>query len=146
MDSIKKIPSIIKRLSLSKDSLNKIQTHLEILIKWQKQINLVGHSTLNDLWVRHVLDSGQLNFYLPPKSNNKFLLDVGSGAGFPGLVLAAMGREDISICEKENKKVIFMKEVVRATGIKTKLYAKKVENLNCFFSSKKFVGLHLQEV
>ena len=75
-------------INVSRETLQRLETYAALLVKWQAKINLVGPATLPDLWRRHFLDSAQLLPLLPPASGT--LVDLGSGAGFPGLVLAIM--------------------------------------------------------
>ena len=70
--------------AVSRETLAALAAYLEILTKWQKAINLVGPATLQDAWARHIVDSAQLLPLLPPDA--KRLADLGTGAGFPGLV------------------------------------------------------------
>ena len=72
-------------LNVSRETIDRFKYYLALLEKWQKRINLVSNSTLALAWERHILDSGQLAAHLP--LGTKSILDVGSGAGFPGLVL-----------------------------------------------------------
>lgn len=71
-------------LDVSRETLDRLQAYGDLLVKWQAKINLVSNSTLDDLWTRHLLDSAQVYPYLP--ENCKTLVDIGCGAGFPGLV------------------------------------------------------------
>ena len=57
------------------------------------------------IWTRHILDSAQIEKILPKENKNYITVDVGTGAGFPGMVLAAMGRKDLLLCEKSKKKI-----------------------------------------
>ena len=107
-----------------KQSLEKYQ---ELLHKWQKTINLVSNSTLQDSWNRHFEDSLQVLPYIPQGINN--LVDIGSGAGFPGLVVA-MARPDIkvSLIESDGKKCSFMKSVSRETLCPVTVICERIEN------------------
>ena len=89
---------------------------VEVLLRWQKAINLVGRTTLDDLWVRHILDSAQLIPLLPPEA--KSLVDLGSGAGFPGLVLAALRPGlDVTLIEADARKAAYLGEAARRMGL-----------------------------
>lgn len=101
--------------SVSHETLAAITIYADLLVKWQSRINLVSNTTLPDLWERHFLDSAQMVAHLPTGSR---LVDLGSGAGFPGLVLAAFGYP-VTLIESDQKKVAFMMEVARQSGIKT---------------------------
>ena len=100
----------------SKEVLGKLELYHDLLISWQKKYNLVGPSTLKDIWERHFIDSAQLFSLLPLEHKEKPIYDIGSGAGFPGMVLAIMGRKDIVLCESSAKKCIFLEEVKNKTN------------------------------
>ena len=100
----------------SKSILSSLDIYIELIKKWQKNINLVSKNSINDLWNRHVLDSAQLYSLLPAPKKGLYIYDLGSGAGFPGMVLAIMGRKDIILCESNKRKCEFLKEVSRITN------------------------------
>jgi 16S rRNA (guanine527-N7)-methyltransferase len=109
----------------------KLQTYAALLRKWQPSINLVGRSTLNDLERRHFEDSLQLLPLLPP--HTRTLLDIGSGAGFPGLVIAAE-RPDLTVVlvEADQRKVAFLMEVARTIAPNAAVKAARIESLAPF--------------
>ena len=96
---------------VSRETLERLKQYAALLGKWQRAINLVAPDTLPDLWRRHMLDSAQLWPLLPPDA--KVLLDLGSGAGFPGLVLAIMGVPKVHLVESDARKATFLREVAR---------------------------------
>ncbi|MDF3075818.1 MAG: gidB [Alphaproteobacteria bacterium] len=116
--------------NVSRETLQSLQAYADILIAWQARMNLVGPSTLPDLWRRHFLDSAQLYMLLPDNdrhSERKLkIFDLGSGAGFPGLVLAILARHDmrypggrklrVNLIESDRKKAAFLAEAARAVG------------------------------
>lgn len=106
----------------SRETLDRLATYADRLRTWQRTINLVAPATLDTLWQRHFADSAQLLELAPPAARR--WLDLGSGAGFPGLVLAIRlaGRPDapahaVTLVESDQRKAAFLAEVVRATGI-----------------------------
>ena len=101
---------------VSRETWSQLETLVELLAKWQKAINLVGRSTLDDVWTRHVLDSGQLAPLIPASADS--LVDLGSGAGFPGLVLTTL-RPDLAITliEADARKAAFLGEAARHMGL-----------------------------
>lgn len=102
---------------VSRETLAALAAYVEILTKWQKTINLVGAATLKDAWTRHIVDSAQLLPLLPPTA--KRLADLGTGAGFPGLVLAALRPAlDVVLIESDARKAAFLGEAGRAMGLK----------------------------
>src|SRR5688500_3126972 len=84
------------------------------------------------LWDRHIADSAQLFRLIPQNTSN--LLDVGSGAGFPGLVLAIMGARGVHLVESDQRKVAFMREAARAAGVEVTFHPERIENLTPFLA------------
>ncbi|MGH6996172.1 MAG: 16S rRNA (guanine(527)-N(7))-methyltransferase RsmG, partial [Stellaceae bacterium] len=78
-----------KLAAVSRETLDRLQTYVALLTAWNRRINLVGANTIGDVWRRHILDSAQLMPLLPDRT--RVVIDVGSGAGLPGLVLAMLG-------------------------------------------------------
>jgi len=114
-----------KATNVSRETLDRLAAYEALLLKWQKTINLVGPSTLNDVWGRHFLDSAQL-FPLIPESA-RVLVDLGSGAGFPGLVLAILGVPEVHLIESDARKAAFLREAARATGATATVHNKRIE-------------------
>ena len=112
---------------VSHETLTHLDTYAKMLEEWQKKINLVGPKTISELWTRHFLDSAQLFAHLPKPDLR--LADFGSGAGFPGLVLAILGVTDVHLVESDQRKSIFMREVARATSAPAKVHNKRIEEL-----------------
>ena len=93
----------------------KLQTYQDLLVKWQKTVNLVSNSTLADAWKRHFEDSLQILDCIP--EGTKVLADIGSGAGFPGLVIAIARPEiEVHLIESDARKCAFLSTVSRETG------------------------------
>ncbi|HYG84692.1 MAG TPA: 16S rRNA (guanine(527)-N(7))-methyltransferase RsmG [Azospirillum sp.] len=114
-----------KATNVSRETLERLAVYESLLAKWQKTINLVGPKTLNDTWGRHFLDSAQL-FPLLPEST-RTLVDLGSGAGFPGLVLAILGVPEVHLIESDVRKAAFLREAARATGAPATVHNKRIE-------------------
>jgi 16S rRNA (guanine527-N7)-methyltransferase len=115
---------------VSRETWGQLEILVELLVKWQKAINLVGQGTLDDVWARHILDSGQLVPFIPDKANT--LADLGSGAGFPGLVLAALHpRLAITLIESDARKAAFLGEASRLMGLQKppKIMIGRIESL-----------------
>ena len=110
-------------------TLARLVLYLELLEKWQRRINLVAASTLTDPWRRHMLDSAQLLPLLPavPADRPRSIADLGSGAGFPGLVLALMGGGSVTLVDSDSRKCAFLREVIRATGADAQVEIARVE-------------------
>ncbi|MBP5858152.1 16S rRNA (guanine(527)-N(7))-methyltransferase RsmG [Marivibrio halodurans] len=122
---------------VSRETLDRLTAYAALLTKWQRRINLVGPKTVPDLWRRHMLDSAQLLPRLPP--GTKTVVDLGSGAGFPGLVLAALGTdrgdggiEQVHLVESDQRKAVFLREAARAMalGSRVTVHAARIESLD----------------
>ena len=112
------------RANVSRETLKRLGILVEHLIKWQAHHNLVSKDSLSDVWRRHILDSAQL---FPLMTEAGPVIDLGSGAGFPGIVLAIMGHPDITLIESNGKKCSFMREVARLTDCNVTLIADRIE-------------------
>ena len=105
------------KLDVSRETLDKFSSYYKSLIDWQKSMNLVGSRTIECFWDRHVLDSLSLRQFID-RSNVRNILDMGSGAGLPGLVLAmTIPDKTFHLCEANAKKIAFMRHVSRETFI-----------------------------
>jgi 16S rRNA (guanine527-N7)-methyltransferase len=100
-------------IPVSRETLARLEAYAALLIRWSARINLVGRDTLADLWRRHMLDSAQLLPLIPEGAQG--LIDLGSGAGFPGLVLAILGTRDVELVEADSRKAAFLREAARIT-------------------------------
>ncbi|PWR21068.1 16S rRNA (guanine(527)-N(7))-methyltransferase RsmG [Zavarzinia compransoris] len=117
--------------NVSRETLDRLRLYADLLVKWQAKINLVGPATIPDLWRRHFLDSAQLFPLLPekPAGRERRLVDLGSGAGFPGLVLAIMGAGDVHLVESDQRKCAFLREAARITDTRVTIHALRIETL-----------------
>lgn len=106
---------------VSRETLERLRAYADLLVTWNAKINLIGRATVPDLWWRHMLDSAQLAPLLPTGSQT--LVDMGSGAGFPGLVLAAMGELSAHLIEGDQRKAAFLREAARVMGVAVKVHA-----------------------
>jgi 16S rRNA (guanine527-N7)-methyltransferase len=114
-----------KATGVSRETRQRLEAYAAHLIRWQKAINLGGPRTVSDLWRRHMLDSAQLFPLLPAGARS--LVDLGSGAGFPGLVLAIMGVADVHLVESDSRKATFIREAARITGAGVTVHATRIE-------------------
>jgi len=115
-------------LDVSRETLDRLAAYIDLLAHWQRRINLVGAATLPDVWRRHVLDSAQLLRHAPGRDGA--WIDVGSGAGFPGLVLAALGVADMHLVESDGRKLAFLAEAARLLGVRVTLHRRRVEDMD----------------
>lgn len=117
---------------VSRETLDRLRRYADLLEKWNRRINLVGQGTLADVWRRHMLDSAQLYPLIPDPAGP--LVDLGSGAGFPGLVLAAMGASDVHLIESDKRKCAFLGEAARAIGVPVTIHAERIESITPFIA------------
>ena len=115
---------------VSRETQQKLTIYAQLLIRWQKHINLVADQTIPALWTRHFADSLQLRTIAPTASR---WIDLGSGAGFPGLVVAIdLGSEpgaSVHLIESNSKKVAFLREVVRETDAPATVVQARIEDV-----------------
>jgi len=126
--SIIDLTAVPSALTASADQVDKLKTYLSLLEKWQAKINLVSNTTLADAWHRHILDSAQLAPFVTTGGERPVVADLGSGAGFPGMVLAILGVGDVHLVESDTRKAAFLNEVRRATGADVTVHAVRIEN------------------
>lgn len=116
---------------LSNDVKDRLNLYVDRLIAWQKKTNLIAPSTLDDIWNRHIADSLQLLAIKPDARN---WLDLGSGGGFPGLVIAAIMADypesKVTLVESNNKKTAFLRQVNRQMGGKANIITGRIEQLD----------------
>lgn len=117
-------------LSLTDDQHRRLRSYHDELLKWQKKINLISRFTVDDAWQRHFVDSLQLIDLIPEDA--KSLIDFGSGAGFPAIVLAHCLEIDIHVIESDQRKCSFMRHVSRETSSKVTIHNDRIEKVSPF--------------
>lgn len=115
---------------VSRETMAKLDAYAAMLVDWNTRLNLIGRSTVPALWTRHMLDSLQLLPLLPRlPSEAPAILDMGSGAGFPGLPLALATGRPFVLAETNRNKAAFLREVIRATGAPATVHDARIERL-----------------
>jgi 16S rRNA (guanine527-N7)-methyltransferase len=128
--------TLIRTLGVSRETIAKLQILVTELARWQAIKNLVGPATLDDVWSRHIADSLQLLDLAP---DARTWLDLGSGAGFPGLVLAIAGADRglaVHLVESNSRKCAFLRHVSRLTGSSAKVHESRLEAIVPAFVGK----------
>lgn len=118
-----------RKLSAAKaETIRRLNIYGALLEKWQAKINLIGSSTLDDFWVRHFEDSHQLTELAGSWSE---WIDLGSGGGFPGLVIAITnaGGGRVHLVESDKRKVAFLREVSRETQTDVRIHVGRIETV-----------------
>jgi 16S rRNA (guanine527-N7)-methyltransferase len=115
-------------LTVSRETERRLALYAALLRRWQRVLNLVAASTLDQIWMRHIADSAQL-LELAPRA--RCWIDMGSGAGFPGLVLAIclaeQGGSNVHLIESDRRKVAFLREVARQTNVGVQIHNARIE-------------------
>ena len=111
---------------ISRETEERLDRYVELLLNWQSKINLLSPSTLPELWTRHVADSLQL---IPLAPQARIWADLGSGGGFPGLPIALAGEAGtrVHLIESNGKKAAFLREAVRVTGARAVVHQERAE-------------------
>ena len=142
MDKSKQLDTFTRFTQVSRETITSLNKYEKLLIKANKKLNLVGKSTINEIWIRHFLDSFQVIDFID--KNDKSLVDIGSGAGFPGLVLAIAAKDrriplKVKLIEKSPKKVKFLKEIVNEFNLNVDVFNKNVLEKETKFIEDVFV-------
>ena len=111
---------------LSAQTMERLETYVCLLAKWQKAINLVGPKTLADPWRRHILDSAQVAAIC---GSDASVADLGSGAGLPGLIVALMTDAQVTLIESDQRKATFLREAARETGATVNVQNARIEDI-----------------
>jgi len=114
-------------LNVSRETEEKLEIYASLLEKWQQRINLISSKTLPCVWQRHILDCAQLIFHLPVKSGR--VMDIGSGAGLPGLILAILTECEVHLVESDTKKVAFMRTALAKVDVNAIIHHARIEKL-----------------
>jgi 16S rRNA (guanine527-N7)-methyltransferase len=120
--------AVFAALDVSRETFDRLRAYVSLLRRWQQRINLVAPASLPEVWRRHVLDSAQLAPICPHMPAPWY--DLGSGAGFPGLVLALLGLGEVHLVESDQRKCIFLNEARRSTGAPATVLNRRVEELD----------------
>jgi len=114
-----------KLFKISPEIESQLKTFEQLVLKWQKTINLIAPSTVSDIWNRHILDSVQVADLIPQQSVQ--IIDIGSGGGFPGVILSILGYS-ITLVERDQRKAIFLQEAFRTLKTDGKVFSDDFKN------------------
>ena len=129
------IATFSRFIQVSRETITSLVKYENYLIKSNKTLNLIGKSTINEIWLRHFLDSSQVIDFID--KNTSSLIDLGSGAGFPGLIIAILAKDrkirlKVKLIEKSPKKASFLREIVNYLNLNV-----EVLNINALTHAKK---------
>ena len=117
----------LEKLNVSRETIKKLDLYVNYLISFQEHTNLISNSSLSSIWNRHILDSSQIINYFPNKMLK--ILDVGTGAGFPGIILSILTDNEIILIDSSKKKCKFLSNVINLVGLNAKVVCRRVEDL-----------------
>ena len=143
MDRETQIDTFTRYSQVSRETITSLMKYEQFLINRNKTLNLVGNSTIRNIWYRHFLDSVQVIDFID--KNQKTLVDIGSGAGFPGLVLSIVAKErkiplKIKLIEKSKKKINFLNEIITKLNLSATAINQNVEDEKFYFTDDTFVA------
>jgi len=143
MDREYQIHTFTSNYQVSRETIDSLVKYEEMLIKRNKSLNLIAKSTVQNIWIRHFLDSFQVIDFVD--ENQKTLVDLGSGAGFPGLVLSIAAKEKkiplkIKLIEKSKRKTIFLKEIITKLKLNADVVNENIEDKKFHFVDDAFVA------
>ena len=114
-------------MTVSRETEARLRQYTELLLLWNQRQNLIGRSTEAEAWERHILDSLAFAAWLPDRSAR--IADLGTGAGFPGMVLALVGYTDVHLVESDSRKCAFLQQVKIATSAAVTIHNARIETL-----------------
>lgn len=122
----------VDRLNVSRETIERLKLYEVLLHKWNPRINLVSRASLAESWERHIEDSMQILAPAPHPADH--WVDLGSGGGFPGLVVAIMGMDQkspakVTLVESDTRKCAFLRSVIRETGAPASVINDRIENI-----------------
>jgi 16S rRNA (guanine527-N7)-methyltransferase len=122
---------MVAALDVSRETLADLESFSGLVQKWTPKINLVSAAARDDLWQRHIIDSAQIYRHAPAGFTH--WLDIGSGGGFPGIVVAIIGKSlapdaTFTLIESDQRKCAFLRNAIRELGLKAKVIADRIES------------------
>ena len=143
MDREAQIDTFCRYSQVSRETITSLIKYEKLLIEFNKKLNLIGKSTVENIWHRHFLDSFQAIDFID--KNNKTLVDIGSGAGFPGLILSIAAEDrkislKIKLIDKSKKKINFLNEVISKLKLNVHTINENIEDKKFNFTDEVFVA------
>ena len=143
MDRKSQIDAFCRYTSVSRETIIGLNTYENMLVDANKSLNLIGKSTISNIWSRHFLDSYQVIDLI--EENDKILMDLGSGAGFPGIILGLAMKEKkipikIKLLEKSKKKTAFLNQAINKLEINAEVINKDAMQTNVILEENVFIA------
>lgn len=118
---------INKITNVSRETFSRIEKFVNLLLKWNKKINLIGRADEKNIWERHIFDSVQISKYIP--ADTKVITDFGSGGGLPAMLLSIMSSWEINFVESDQRKCAFLREASALSAGKTMVHNVRIEEV-----------------
>ena len=120
-------------MNVSRETEARLRILSDLTVKWTKKINLIAPSTVSEIWRRHIVDSAQIWPFRP--DDPSIWVDIGSGGGFPGLVVSAIAHDEspatkIALIESDMRKTVFLRQAAREMGVTLEVIQARIENSN----------------
>ncbi len=122
--------AVAAKLHVSRETLTRLRAYVDLLARWNARINLVSPGSLADVWRRHILDSAQLIRHID--RSVRVLVDLGSGAGLPGTILAILGVPEVHVIEADQRKAAFLREAARVADTSITVHPARIEAVKAF--------------
>lgn len=121
-----------RAFDVSRETLDRLETYVDLIKHWNKTVNLVSSASVEAIWQRHIADSAQLFDLAPTDAQN--WVDLGSGAGLPGLPVAVLAAEKspclhMTLVESDQRKAAFLRAALRETGVTATIAAERIESI-----------------
>ena len=118
-------------LNVSRETFAKLEAFSDLVLKWTPKINLISKQSIQDLWSRHIVDSAQLYDLAPPF---KRWVDLGSGGGFPGIVVSILGQDhsierEFILVESDQRKCAFLRTAIRELNLQARVISDRIEDV-----------------
>lgn len=122
---------MLDALNVSRETFHRLELFEQVIRKWNPKINLVSKTSLDQLWTRHIADSAQVFRCVPAPGS---WVDIGSGGGFPGLIIAILAAEEapetqVTLIESDQRKSAFLRNAARECGVKVTVLSKRIEQV-----------------
>ncbi|WP_342069421.1 16S rRNA (guanine(527)-N(7))-methyltransferase RsmG [Yoonia algicola] len=119
-------------VNVSRETMTELEAFAALVAKWTSKINLIARGTVDTIWDRHIVDSVQL-YKFAPKTYEKWV-DIGSGGGFPGIVMAILAKEmnpqaQFVLIESDQRKATFLRTAARELGLSVEVFARRIEEV-----------------
>lgn len=128
-------------IDVSRETHDALEAFTNLVRHWNPAINLVSKASIAELWDRHIIDSAHLFLFCPPDA--KLWVDIGSGGGFPGIVVAILAREHqpelrLQLVEADLRKATFLRQAARTLGLTVVVHSKRIESITPAFEADVF--------